>query len=315
MHVKSASLDAVTIPLVAPYHISYRSITSITSDIIRIAMEDGQYGIGEAVALPGYSTESQDQIHHALVDVSKHMSGQSVEEAIGYVNSLLCGQPFARSAVLTALELAMGELVFPSRISIPLVAPLSSGPKDAVLTEACRLLGKGFRTLKVKIGRDVNTDVITARTLMDHVSDDVKLRFDANQGYSRDDLLRFVKVLDHPRSCSVEYIEQPFVVQEWDTMKGFCRQPGFRFMLDESICDLDDLSRAADIGVQFVKLKLYKHAGISHTLQLAQEANRLGLRVVFGNGVSTDVGNMAEALLWSCRPELFHGAFEGNGFA
>ncbi len=98
-------------------------------------------------------------------------------------------------------------------------------------------------------------------------------------------------------------------------MKGFCRQPGFRFMLDESICDLDDLSRAADIGVQFVKLKLYKHAGISHTLQLAQEANRLGLRVVFGNGVSTDVGNMAEALLWSCRPELFHGAFEGNGFA
>lgn len=315
MRVAEVSVETVKIPLTASYHLAYGSLTSVTSDVVRIALEDGRRGSGEAVALPGYTRETQDEIHAALACVAPRLPGRETDEAIRYVKTELQGQRFASSALVTALEWATGAIPFPARISIPLAAPLAAGTEEEVLAEADRLLRAGYRTLKVKIGRDPSADIATARTLLEHLPDGATVRFDANQGYSTQALSRLLHALNHPRRRLVEYIEQPLRVEAWAAMEDVCKSSDVPFMLDESIQESGDVRRAAAIGAGFVKLKLFKHAGMGETLRLAQEATELGLGVVFGNGVSTDVCNLAEALVWSSRPDLFHGAFEGNGFA
>ena len=85
-------------------------------------------------------------------------------------------------------------------------------------------------------------------------------------------------------------------------------------MLDESIYDEGDVERAAEVGASLVKLKLFKHDGIGHVVSMARRARSCGLGVVLGNGVATDVGNVAEAWAREQEPELFTGAGEGNGF-
>jgi hypothetical protein len=62
-------------------------------------------------------------------------------------------------------------------------------------------------------------------------------------------------------------------------------------------------------------LKLFKHPGISECLRLASIAKKWGLNVTMGNGVSSDIGNLCEALVISEAPNLFVSGSECNGFA
>ena len=86
-------------------------------------------------------------------------------------------------------------------------------------------------------------------------------------------------------------------------------------MLDESIYTVNDVNRAAQVGCQWIKLKLCKQGGIDELLQLAKHAKSIGLKVVIGNGVATDVSNLLELWVYDRYRHLFDGASESNGFA
>ena len=81
---------------------------------------------------------------------------------------------------------------------------------------------------------------------------------------------------------------------EWSVFAASSQVP---IVLDESIYNEADIVRAARIGAYGVKLKLMKNFGIAETLSLARQARHLGLIVVFGNGVATDIGNLGEYLV------------------
>ena len=94
-----------------------------------------------------------------------------------------------------------------------------------------------------------------------------------------------------------------------------CCKTSIPIMLDESIYNEVDIRRAKNIGCAAIKLKLFKHAGISECLRLANTAKNIGLNVTIGNGVSSDIGNLCEALIINEAPKLFISGSECNGFA
>ena len=75
------------------------------------------------------------------------------------------------------------------------------------------------------------------------------------------------------------------------------------------------MKRAAEVGARGIKLKLVKNLGPTETVRLANFARELGLLVVFGNGVATDVGNLAEFLVLASAPDLFNAPSESSGCA
>ena len=112
----------------------------------------------------------------------------------------------------------------------------------------------------------------------------------------------------------IEYVEQPLDINAWDDCEKLLRQSEIAIMLDESISNEDDIRLAAKIGVSHIKLKLFKHGGISETGNLALIAKKLGLKVILGNGVSTDIGNIAEAYIYNMFRSQFEKTTEANGF-
>jgi L-alanine-DL-glutamate epimerase-like enolase superfamily enzyme len=65
-------------------------------------------------------------------------------------------------------------------------------------------------------------------------------------------------------------------------------------MLDESIVGLEDLEMASEMGIKFIKLKLFKRGGIRELVELSGFTNRVGIMAIPGNGVSTRLSKSIE---------------------
>jgi L-alanine-DL-glutamate epimerase-like enolase superfamily enzyme len=139
--------------------------------------------------------------------------------------------------------------------------------------------------------------------------------FDSNQAHTERDGLAFARMLRDCESDRLQWFEQPVDRRDWKGMERLCRAREVPIVLDECIYDAADVERAAAIGAFGIKLKLVKNFGISETLSLARLAGTLGLVVVFGNGVASDLGNLAEYLTLAAGDGIFAAPSESSGFA
>lgn len=307
-----------TIPLSQPYVLSFAVISEIHSIAVRLFLENGHGGIAEAVPLPGYTDETRQSVVKSLLTVLPYITGKTASELSERLSGQISDAPFAMSAIMTAAEVAADELIIPAALDIPLLAAVSAERQAKFpLNRSLNYVQGGFKTIKVKVGRDIDADVNTLVHLLDNMPDGVLLRLDANQAYTYAEAERILDVIGkHARCGMVELVEQPFGTHEaaWADFSRLARVTEVPLMLDESIIHEADVGRAAEAGAKLIKLKLFKHQGIKGLLAMARAANSMGLGVVMGNGVATEIGNLQEAILYQ-ESGLFQGASEGNGFA
>lgn len=315
--MKVVGIDICTcrVPLKKPYPLSFTTVKEIDSVVVRIGLDDGSVGIGEAVPLPGYAPETLASILHDIQSVNTLLVGKETSEITVFLDELIPSSPFAKSAILTAIEMAEGSFVFPEKIYLPLVAPVASSSRTTLpVASMMAWYEKGYRTIKLKVGRNIDDDCRCLTQLIIESPKNIKFRVDANQGYSWDEACRLLRVLEHDQDGRVEVIEQPFDVDGWEAFRQLVTAfPHAPLMLDESILNDDDIDRAVQYGAKLIKLKLFKHSGPSHVSSLIKRARKANLRVVFGNGVCSAIGNLTEASIFQDLDMCF-GAFEGNGF-
>jgi hypothetical protein len=83
-------------------------------------------------------------------------------------------------------------------------------------------------------------------------------------------------------------------------------------MLDEPICELADVERAATIpNVGFCKLKLKRFGGLDLLREALDAVSRLGMESVLGDGLGGELGCWMEACV---ARVTIHNAGEFNGF-
>lgn len=316
MIIERIKLYYKKIPLKQPYVLSFASVTSLDCILIEITTDQNTDGVAELVPLPGYSPETRGSILSDLKGVCPELVGIALNSIEDRVASLLVSSPFSGSGIITAGEFAGNSIEIPERIEIPLIAPISASRDLHELTKKAEsIYEKGYRTLKLKVGWDIEMDSRCCRVLLDQLPDDASLRIDANQGYNLEEAIQFFSALEHPRNDIVECLEQPLGIDAWDDFERLVRHPAKNvpLMLDESIVAESDVVRAGSVGADLVKLKLFKQKGIKGLISLAEKANESGMKVILGNGVSSEIGNLAEAIAYETSG-TFHGAFEGNGF-
>ena len=74
-------------------------------------------------------------------------------------------------------------------------------------------------------------------------------------------------------------------------------------MLDEPICTLADVKRAADIrNVGFCKLKLKRFGGLDLLREALDAVREFGMEPVLGDGLSSELGCWMEALCRAASP-------------
>lgn len=307
--IDSIHVYHLRIPLKQPYVLSFKSIREF--DIIFVTVRDGErIGYGETVPLYGYSDESFSDAWNLLAIWKKEFEGKTVKEI---KNSLLQWKkthPFSTTAIWSALETLQGQHVVKEDIYYPLLGTLHASEKKGIAIEIKELIADGYTTIKVKVGmKDVETDIRKIRYIQEVIGDQALIRIDANQGYDFDEAKKLVQHID---SSNIELFEQPFSKTDWNSMIDLAKISPIPLMMDESINGEADINRVISTRcAEYVKFKLMKAGSIVQLNHLIQKAQSEGLKVVLGNGVAGEVGNLHEILV---AHSLLTNAGEMNGF-
>jgi L-Ala-D/L-Glu epimerase len=283
----SLAAARLQLPLTVPYRLVFGDQHHF--DVLLVAAIDGdRVGWGEATILPGYTDETIQQgwdLAQQLVASCK--TSGSIRRAAG---ELLHTAPFTATAFLTSLDWLEGHKALRHSGRFDLLGTVNgkADHPEQLEAEIESLLAKGYATLKVKIGWEVEKDLKQVEAVRRIVNGRARLRIDGNQGYKRDQAVEF---LTRVKPDDIELVEQPCAAEDWDSAAALAGIGDVPLMLDESIYSLDDIDRAARLKcADFIKLKLMK-LGDLDTLDkgLRQIADR-GMKAVLGNGVAADIG-------------------------
>jgi L-Ala-D/L-Glu epimerase / N-acetyl-D-glutamate racemase len=307
--IKSVQLDLVRLPLKEPYKLALGAVLAFDTILARVVASDRQ-GMGEATILTGYTHETVEDGWRRARALAPKLIGVSSEAGKALAESELADAPFIRTAFVSALEMAEGNAsldVEPAQ-NVPLLAGINATDPAGIEREIEAAHARGYRTLKIKAGFDLVADLDRIAFIQRCNAGRAKLRVDANQGFSREDGVRFAAGLSPD---SIELLEQPCAAADWEAAAAIARVGNVPLMLDESIYDLDDIRRAAGLGAAFVKLKLMKMGGLDRLIEGLVLIHDLGMQPVLGNGVASDLGCWMEACV---ARRYVRNAGEMNGF-
>jgi len=298
-------------PLTTPYKVSRRVFNEFDPIVVEVRDRDGRVGWGETVISKGYTNESQEGGWRFCTGMAEHLVGSTAAQAKAALAPHIDENSHACSILMTALEMIDGNPLLEVRepVEVPLLVPINAMELDAIGPEVEESIAAGFRTLKVKVGFDVDADLARVARIQEAVSGRATLRLDANQGFGRKDACRFAAALD---PAGIELFEQPCAKDDWDANAAVAKVSTVPVMLDESIYGVEDIERAARIeGVGYVKVKLKKLGGLNRLEEALGRIWQVGLKPVLGDGVSTDISCWMEACV---ARSTIKNAGEMNGF-
>ena len=82
---------------------------------------------------------------------------------------------------------------------------------EAVVRETTKHAGWGYKTLKVKVGTDPDADFARLQAVRDAIGYDVRVRIDANQGWTVPQSIYALRKMDRLR---IQLVEQPVVASD-----------------------------------------------------------------------------------------------------
>ncbi len=321
MRIKRVEAWPVTLPLAEPYSIAYEEVVSVRNVFLRLDTENGLTGWGCAAPDPEVTGETADQALHLL-------NGQAADRLKGAnplrINKLLLSlrKKGFRSSALAAVDMALYDLLA-KRAGLPLWQILGGYrtriktsvtvgilPVEETVGKSRMRIAQGFRCLKLKGGRNWESDVERVLRVREAVGPGVEIRFDANQGFTVEESLRFVEQVAPAR---LELIEQPTTRGEPGLLGQVTRGVPIPVMADESLMDLRDAFRLARKGlVDMVNVKLMKVGGLTEALQIDAVARAARLEVMTGCMDESALSIAAGLHYCLARPNVVYADLDGH---
>ncbi len=276
-----------------PYTIAFKTVNDVASAFVYLELENGVYGMGSGNPSQQVVGESLDDTMAALEEENtSFLIGRNINEfytLLKEVQEKLPKTPAARAALDIALHdaftkhlgIPLGVFLGQEIKSLPTSVTIGIKNVEDTIEEAREYQGLGFRILKVKTGHDVDIDIERMARLHETFGSGMLVRVDANQGYTRDDLIKFY---EKTRSFGIELIEQPIPMREIDLMKSLPVEVKNLIAADESLQSPRDAFILADspYACGIFNIKLMKSGGIFPARQIAQVAEVSGTDLMWG---------------------------------
>ena len=194
----------------------------------------------------------------ALLDLFSREQGCTVETLLGLDGYKLCGR---------------------------YTAVLGDETRWKFTTQADQYLIRGLSDFKLKLNGNLERDreklEILADLCVQHNVKDIRIRFDANNLW-KDRCAEAVAYLT-ALGGAVFALEEPVGARAVADMGRISLAMGLPFILDESLCTLDDLSLYRNAPGEFIaNIKISRVGGIVRALRLIAELKRLGWPIIIG---------------------------------
>ena len=311
MKLQELTLRKVRLPLIRPYVLSYHTFTEFEPIIVEARDSEGRIGWGEGHISPGSSRETREGGWAFCREQAAVIVGKDTKAAKEIISGHAGDSKVAATALLTAIEMLEDHPLLKTarETRLPLLTPFNGSAPHEIEEEVERRLKDGFRTFKIKVGKDADADLARVKAIQRAIHGRATMRLDANRAYTQADACRFAAALD---PSGIELFEQPCAAEDWEANATVAKVSTVPIMLDEPICAPSDIERAAEIrNVGFCKLKLKRFGGLDLLKEALEKVRQLGMEPVLGDGLSSELGCWMEACVASIT---IRNAGEFNGF-
>jgi L-alanine-DL-glutamate epimerase-like enolase superfamily enzyme len=256
------------------------------AEVVQVEVRHGDtVGFGEAAPIARYDQTGASAVAW-LEQVEPGDDPFALDEIFA---GLPPGEDAARAALDHALYDLQGKLAgLPvyrllglRRIGPPTSWTIWLGDPDDMARRTERILDRGFRRLKLKLGGRDGLDVERVDAVR-RVTE-LPLQCDVNEAWSLDEALDYL-----PRMSSLQYCEQPLAAGDPDGPELKRRSP-VPIYVDEDCHRLGDVAACAE-RAHGINIKLAKAGGIRESVRMVHAARALGLGVMLGCMVESGLG-------------------------
>jgi len=310
----------VTTALHTPFVTALRRTTTTDTVVVQVVDSDGVVGWGEAPQVWQVTGESLAGAEACIAGpLSAAVTGRDADdwaETCRAVAGAVAANHGAKAAVDVALHdlaarrrgVSLAAFLGGTSLRVPTDVTLPVGEAADLADAARSRAADGFTVLKLKVGTDAATDVDRVRAVRAAVGPvepgdtDIRIRLDANQGWTAREAVRVISALEDAH-LDIEFVEQPLPAADLDGMAWVTARVNTPVMADESVYGVRDLvevihRRCADL----VNVKLAKCGGLSVARTLLEVARAHGLGTVIGSMMETHIGVGAAASLVAAHP-------------
>jgi L-alanine-DL-glutamate epimerase-like enolase superfamily enzyme len=293
--MKIAALDAALYRVELPVALSdstHGTITHFELITVRLRDTDGAEGVGYT-----YTVGAGGSAVHALIDQGLRpvLIGAESEHIEALWQKMWWhlhygGRGGSVSLAVSACDIALWDLKA-RRFDTPLwrllggfdpAVPCYAGgidldfPLDALLRQTDDNLAKGFRAIKMKVGRPrLSEDVERARAMRAHLGPDFPLMADANMRWSVDEAIRAARAF---QDTNLTWLEEPTIPDDVAGHTRIVRDGGVPIATGENLHTLHEFKQMIEAGgVTFPEPDVTNCGGITVFMKVAHLAEGYNL--------------------------------------
>lgn len=294
MKIVDIKLGSLTVPLKTPFKTALRTVHNVNNVIVKIITTTGNVGYGEAAPTGVITGDTTGAIIGAIEEhIKKSLIGldiENLEEIMLRLNNSVLHNSSAKAAVDIAIYDLFGQLYnapvykllggYKKEIITDIT--ISVNEKEEMVRDSLKAVELGYKTLKIKVGKDANIDIQRMKAIRKAVGYDINLRIDANQAWQPKEAVKALRQMEDA-GVNIEFVEQPVAAHDLDGFKYVTDNISIPTLADESLFTPADAikileKRAAD----FINIKLMKTGGIHNALKIIAIAEVYGVECMIG---------------------------------
>ncbi len=316
MKITGFRLAKLCVPLVTPFKTALRTVTKIDDIILLIETDTGNIGYGEAPATAVITGDTHGSIIDALrVHIMPALMGMEVGN-IDAMTTAIQSAIVHNTNAKAAAEIAVYDLQAQAQ-NKPLYKLLGGGKKrlstdltisvgsiDKMVSDSLLALQQGYKTLKIKVGKDIEMDIKRIKAIFKQTNGKAKLILDANQGWSAKNTVNAIQKLENA-GVKLDLVEQPVKADDIDGMDFVTKGVNTPVMADESAFNAAQVTELLQRGAcDIINIKLMKTGGISNAIEIANIAKSYGAQCMIGCMLETSISVSAAAHFAVSRSDI-----------
>jgi muconate cycloisomerase len=290
LRIKSIEPIAVSLPMKKPVQMAGETVTRADNILLRIETDNGAVGWGEAASAPTMTGETVASMIAAVSHMAPLLLNRPADDFAGAaaaMDACMYGNTGAKAAIEIALHDLVGRatgrplhalLGGKRRDRLPLLAVIGTGDTAADLGEARERRHAGYVMFKIKVGIAApEADAARTVAICRELGPDCLISADANQGWSAEEGVRFVRAV---ADCGLGFFEQPVAAHDLVGMAQIAAAGRVPIGADEGIHAAGDIERHHERhAAHGVSLKAIKLGGLRPLVEAGRLCDRLGMQV------------------------------------
>ncbi|HEX2337496.1 MAG TPA: mandelate racemase/muconate lactonizing enzyme family protein, partial [Hyphomicrobiaceae bacterium] len=300
---------------------THGTMTAFELITVRVCDSDGAQGVGYTYTTGHNGTAIQATLAHGIGDIVLGEDADRIEQLWSKVWWGLHYGGRGGAAVLaqSALDIALHDLKA-QRANLPLwkmhgghdpKVPCYAGGIDldldasALLEQTDAHLAKGFRAIKMKVGRErMSEDVAKVAAMRNHLGDEFPLMVDANMKWTADEAIRRARAL---HDYDLVWLEEPTIPDDVAGHARIAREGGIAIATGENFRTLWEFKQMiAAGGVSYPEPDVTNCGGVTVFMKVAHLAEAHNLPVT-----SHGAHDLTVHLLAACPNRSY---LEAHGF-